>query len=147
MIDLDPLLLLIWILMMIIGIYCIFILMCLNSISGSEDTANLETQLKELYQHISAFQPEGIDLFPELKGFIPEYIPAIGDIDPMIKVNTFFLFVVVVINNVCRFQRQRNFQKVNNQLHHLNCLVWDLWCWMNRLLNKVILPVINKNHK
>lgn len=45
-----------------------------------------QQQIQELYSYISTYQPETVELFPELKCFVPDYIPAIGDIDPMIKV-------------------------------------------------------------
>ena len=35
---------------------------------------------------IHSYQPEQIVLEPQLKCFVPGYQPAIGDIDPMIKV-------------------------------------------------------------
>jgi hypothetical protein len=43
-------------------------------------------ELKELFQYITRYRPQDIELEPELKPFIPEYIPAIGDIDAFIKV-------------------------------------------------------------
>ena len=43
-------------------------------------------ELKELFQHITRYTPQTIDLETRLKPFIPEYIPAIGDIDAFLKV-------------------------------------------------------------
>ena len=44
-------------------------------------------ELKELFQHITRYTPQTIDLETKLKPFIPEYIPAIGDIDAFLKVS------------------------------------------------------------
>lgn len=60
-----------------------------NSSPGndSEDSEQAtHQQMQQLFAYTSEYQPEAIELFPELKCFIPDYIPAIGDIDPMIKV-------------------------------------------------------------
>ena len=43
-------------------------------------------ELKELFQHIRRYTPQNIELDLKLKPFIPDYIPAIGDIDAFIKV-------------------------------------------------------------
>jgi hypothetical protein len=43
-------------------------------------------ELKELFQYITRFTPHEIELETDLKAFIPDYIPAVGDIDPFIKV-------------------------------------------------------------
>ncbi|KAI8809769.1 intraflagellar transport complex B protein 46 C terminal-domain-containing protein [Cladochytrium replicatum] len=51
----------------------------------SLDTS-LQMQIQELFNYVSSYQPEVIDLLPELKTFLPDFIPAIGDIDPMIKI-------------------------------------------------------------
>jgi hypothetical protein len=48
--------------------------------SGSGD------EMKELLQYVTRYRPQDIELEPELKPFVPEYIPAIGDIDAFIKV-------------------------------------------------------------
>jgi hypothetical protein len=60
-----------------------------NSSPGgdSEDSEQVTNQqMQQLFAYTSEYQPEAIELFPELKCFIPDYIPAIGDIDPMVKV-------------------------------------------------------------
>ena len=43
-------------------------------------------EISELFQFIEKFKPQEIDLDTELKPFIPDLIPAIGDIDAFIKV-------------------------------------------------------------
>ena len=46
----------------------------------------VSSELKELFQHITRYTPQTIELETKLKPFIPEYIPAIGDIDAFLKV-------------------------------------------------------------
>ena len=43
-------------------------------------------ELKELFHHITRYTPQTMELETKLKPFIPEYIPAIGDIDAFLKV-------------------------------------------------------------
>ncbi|KAJ3220511.1 Intraflagellar transport protein 46 [Clydaea vesicula] len=52
----------------------------------NDDDAPLQQQIQKLFTYTTSFQPETIELFAELKCFIPDFIPAIGDIDPMIKI-------------------------------------------------------------
>ncbi|XP_029173793.1 intraflagellar transport protein 46 homolog [Nylanderia fulva] len=49
---------------------------------------NLEasTEVKELFQNIIRYTPQRIELNYKLIPFIPDYIPAVGDIDAFIKV-------------------------------------------------------------
>ena len=53
------------------------------------DHLPVANDLKELFQHIRRYTPQNIELDLKLKPFIPEYIPAIGDIDAFIKVRTY----------------------------------------------------------
>lgn len=52
------------------------------------DYANLpvSTEIKELFQYITRYSPQSIELEHSLKPFIPDYIPAVGDIDAFLKV-------------------------------------------------------------
>ncbi|CAF0799331.1 unnamed protein product [Rotaria sordida] len=43
-------------------------------------------EIKDLFKCIEKFQPQDIVLETKLKPFIPEYVPAIGDIDAFLKV-------------------------------------------------------------
>lgn len=45
-------------------------------------------EIRELFKHISRYTPQTVNLDCRLVPFIPEYIPAIGDIDAFIKVST-----------------------------------------------------------
>lgn len=47
---------------------------------------SLAVELKDLFKHISRYSPQEFDLETELKPFLPDYMPAIGDIDAFIKV-------------------------------------------------------------
>ncbi len=52
------------------------------------DYANLKvsTEISELFQYISRYHPHNIELDTKLKPFIPEYIPAVGEVDAFLKV-------------------------------------------------------------
>ena len=62
-----------------------------RSLSSAYDPAEFEhlpvsADLKELFHHISRYTPQTVELDTKLKPFVPEYIPAIGDIDAFLKV-------------------------------------------------------------
>ncbi|KAI9188444.1 hypothetical protein H9P43_002835 [Blastocladiella emersonii ATCC 22665] len=44
------------------------------------------SDLEALFSYIGQFKPEPIELEPVLKPFLPDYIPAIGDLEAMIKI-------------------------------------------------------------
>lgn len=50
------------------------------------DNLNVAPAVKNLFSYITYYSPNNIDLDVKLKPFIPEYIPAVGDIDAFIKV-------------------------------------------------------------
>jgi intraflagellar transport protein 46 len=50
------------------------------------DHLQVSTEIKDLFQYITRYTPQPINLESRLMPFIPEYIPAIGDIDAFIKV-------------------------------------------------------------
>jgi len=53
------------------------------------DYANLENisdDISELFQYINMYKPINVDIDTPLKCFIPSYIPAIGDVDPFLKI-------------------------------------------------------------
>ncbi|KAJ3096046.1 Intraflagellar transport protein 46 [Physocladia obscura] len=54
--------------------------------AGFKDSS-LSDEMKEIFQYISRYRPQEIEMEPELKPFIPEFIPAIGDIDAFIKIS------------------------------------------------------------
>jgi intraflagellar transport protein 46 len=53
---------------------------------GIKSSIGLESDMKKILSMIQEFTPENTELETKLQSFIPEYIPCIGDIDPMIKV-------------------------------------------------------------
>ncbi|KAM6909117.1 intraflagellar transport protein 46 homolog [Xenentodon cancila] len=52
------------------------------------DYANLpvSTEIRELFQYITRYAPQPTELEHHLKPFIPDFIPAVGDIDAFLKV-------------------------------------------------------------
>jgi len=49
-------------------------------------TLPVSADIKELFQHITRYKAHNIELETKMRPFIPDYIPAVGDIDPFIKV-------------------------------------------------------------
>lgn len=47
---------------------------------------NISPEIKDLFKHITNYIPEVYELDTQLKPFIPEYIPAIGEVDAFIKI-------------------------------------------------------------
>ncbi|XP_019904000.1 intraflagellar transport protein 46 homolog isoform X2 [Esox lucius] len=50
------------------------------------DHLPVSTEIKELFQYITRYTPQTIELDHKLKPFIPDFIPAVGDIDAFLKV-------------------------------------------------------------
>jgi intraflagellar transport protein 46 len=50
------------------------------------DHLQVSGELKELFHYVTRYMPQTIELETQLRPFIPEYIPAIGDIDAFLKV-------------------------------------------------------------
>ncbi|CAG5123981.1 unnamed protein product, partial [Candidula unifasciata] len=46
----------------------------------------VSSDIKDLFQYITRYTPQVIELDHKLKPFIPDYIPAVGDIDAFIKI-------------------------------------------------------------
>lgn len=47
---------------------------------------NVSANINEIFQYIDRYKPSDIDSELELKCFIPSYIPAIGNIDPILNI-------------------------------------------------------------
>jgi intraflagellar transport protein 46 len=43
--------------------------------------------VKELFENISRYKPQKIDLETNIKPFIPDYIPSVGEVDGFLKMN------------------------------------------------------------
>ena len=43
-------------------------------------------EIKELFQYMGRYKPHAIELETKMRPFIPDYIPAVGDIDSFVKV-------------------------------------------------------------
>jgi intraflagellar transport protein 46 len=50
------------------------------------DDLPVSAEIKELFRYIGAYKAHNIELETRMRPFIPDYIPAVGDIDPFIKV-------------------------------------------------------------
>ena len=51
------------------------------------DTLDVSDEIKDLFKCIDAFEPADLELETPLKCFIPPYILAVGEVDPMIKIS------------------------------------------------------------
>ena len=51
------------------------------------DYSNLQVsaEVKELFEYIQRYKPQKIDLDTKLKPFIPDYVPAVGEVDACLK--------------------------------------------------------------
>lgn len=62
-----------------------------HAMEGAYNAADYEhlavsSEIKELFQYITRYTPQNVDLEHRLKPFIPDFIPAVGDIDAFIKI-------------------------------------------------------------
>ncbi|KAL0244475.1 hypothetical protein GEMRC1_008559 [Eukaryota sp. GEM-RC1] len=53
--------------------------------SSEADFSNLDAEIEDLFVLMNNFTPQDVELEIYLRPFIPEYIPAVGDIDSFIK--------------------------------------------------------------
>jgi intraflagellar transport protein 46 len=51
-----------------------------------EQQLQVSPEIKQMFAYISAYKPQDIELETKLKPFIPEYIAAVGELDPFLKV-------------------------------------------------------------
>ena len=51
------------------------------------DYANLNVgaDVKDIFDYISRYKPQKIELETKLKPFVPEYVPAVGEVDAFLK--------------------------------------------------------------
>jgi intraflagellar transport protein 46 len=49
--------------------------------------ANLQVSqdVKDLFEYIQRYKPQKLDLDTKLKPFIPDYVPAVGEVDACLK--------------------------------------------------------------
>ncbi|ELU06595.1 hypothetical protein CAPTEDRAFT_181738 [Capitella teleta] len=62
-----------------------------GAVEGAYDPSDYEnlpvtSDIKELFSYITRYTPQSIELDHKLRPFIPDFIPAVGDIDAFIKV-------------------------------------------------------------
>lgn len=59
---------------------------------------NVASEVRDLFQYIERYKPHEVQLEAPLRCFIPDYIPAIGELDAFIKVRYVYdLFVSGVL--------------------------------------------------
>lgn len=53
------------------------------------DYANLQVshEIKELFEYIARYKPQKVELETKLKPFIPDFVPAVGEVDACLKMN------------------------------------------------------------
>ena len=71
---------------------CLSVVYALQPIEGAYDPADYDVldcsaDIKDLFMYITQYKPQQVELETCLKPFIPEYIPAVGDIDTFTKVS------------------------------------------------------------
>lgn len=47
---------------------------------------NVSAEIKDLFQYIGRYKAHEVDLDTSLRCFVPDYIPAVGDMDAFLKV-------------------------------------------------------------
>ena len=48
---------------------------------------NVGSEVKDLFEYIQRYKPQKIDLDTKLKPFIPDYVPAVGEVDACLKMS------------------------------------------------------------
>ncbi|CAM9708284.1 unnamed protein product [Chrysoparadoxa australica] len=48
---------------------------------------NVTAEIKDLFQYVQRYKPHEVELETQLKCFVPDYIPSVGDIDAFLKVD------------------------------------------------------------
>eukprot|EP00769_Ergobibamus_cyprinoides_P000431 gnl/Ergobibamus_cyprinoides/1428.p1 GENE.gnl/Ergobibamus_cyprinoides/1428~~gnl/Ergobibamus_cyprinoides/1428.p1 ORF type:complete len:150 (+),score=26.28 gnl/Ergobibamus_cyprinoides/1428:39-452(+) len=56
------------------------------SLAAARPARNVEGDVSELFKFIDQYEPHTIQLEKHLKPFVPDLIPAIGDVDPFVKI-------------------------------------------------------------
>lgn len=47
----------------------------------------VSSEVKDLFEYIQRYKPQKIDLDTKIKPFIPDYIPAVGEVDAFLKMS------------------------------------------------------------
>ncbi|CAH8490970.1 unnamed protein product [Heterobilharzia americana] len=53
---------------------------------GDYEHLAVSSEIKEMFQYIQRYTPQTVELETKLKPFIPDYMPAVGDIDAFLKI-------------------------------------------------------------
>ncbi len=65
----------------------------------------VSAEMKDLFKHISRYTPQTVELDTKLKPFIPDFMPAIGDIDAFLKVAEipYHYNKLLRVANICKY--------------------------------------------
>ncbi len=66
-------------------------LLCSGYDPAEFEHLQVSPEMRELFKHVTRYTPQTVELDTKLKPFIPEFIPAIGDIDAFLKVQKIVL--------------------------------------------------------
>lgn len=58
----------------------------IKAIAINYENLHVSNEIKELFKLIDNYEPVDIELETPLKIFLPQYIPSVGEVDPMIKI-------------------------------------------------------------
>ena len=58
----------------------------INKINEELKDLNLEPEVKEIFNYLTDYHPYSEPLETKLKPFIPEYIPAVGEVEAFLKI-------------------------------------------------------------
>ncbi len=71
---------------------------------------NVASEVRDLFQYIERYKPHEVQLEAPLRCFIPDYIPAIGELDAFIKVTPMLvIYFCVEYSRPYEFSRLANF--------------------------------------
>lgn len=68
---------------------------------------SVPSEISDLFDYITRFEARDLELDTQLSPFVPDFLPAIGEIDPFVKVAHFTLIIHCPSynTNLQRFQR------------------------------------------
>lgn len=51
------------------------------------DTLDVSSEVKELFKYITRYKPVSLTIDSKLRPFVPDYFPAIGEVDAFLKMD------------------------------------------------------------
>lgn len=58
----------------------------MDEINDELNQFNLDEETKSIFKFMTDFIPQEIEVRTELKPFVPDYIPAVGEVDAFLKI-------------------------------------------------------------